>query len=257
LLLLLILPILNKSKTRFAKWADAQSWSSYVRWVLAVGLCALAISLVNSVLSVRKYRSEMENSIGDIVFHNRIRALESELDRDLAVSAILLLIFLNRYFSLLKAHNILETKHYALERQAKGNTMSSQSLLDEKGKLENKVKELQSAKSGSQTSLDTPSPEAGAVKKLKAEKNALKVEGTQMKEENLKTKKEIDSLKDVLSKEREEFKRKTESFDKSMSALKKQAESHEKAYMNLLEINKSLQTKIDDFELVGMKSKKA
>jgi len=64
-------------------------------------------------------------------------------------------------------------------------------------------------------------------------------------------------LKDVLSKEREEFKRKTESFDKSMSALKKQAESHEKAYMNLLEINKSLQTKIDDFELVGMKSKKA
>jgi len=243
---LLVLPFFNRTKTALVRWAASGSWleKSYPFLFLILGLMLLSFigshrSMANQL---RLYHATLGTQVAD--FHLK-RALESEVNRNLGAACLMLTLFLNRYFTLLKNWNLLDLKHTILEQQARANSSLHLNLLSEKEKLENKAKTLES-------SLSPTSSEA--VKEFLAKEEAWKAKTKELKA----ALKEAKSQLDKVAKEKEDAISKVESAEKQVDAIKKQASGTADEYHRVRKENDALKTKNEDLTilLAGGKDKR-
>eukprot|EP00808_Paulinella_micropora_P017311 g61630.t1 len=136
LCLLLIFPVLNSTKTNLVKWLDKQPWTANFVFVLYGLLLVIGMCFAGSFMTLRQLDRQ------DGVFNSMHvqRRLDAELDRMLSGSCLFLLIFAKAYFGLLKAHNLLEIKHWAMEKQASNLNAHCASLMKEIEELKGKSK---------------------------------------------------------------------------------------------------------------------
>jgi len=251
--LILILPLFNKTKTSFVLWAKKQAWADNVKYVIAICLVLMALSFVGSHLTMTNNLQQFYAHEGhDIGPYHLKRALEAEVNRNLGAACLILTLFLNRYFIILKAYNSLLINHDALQRQARANSASSTAILS--GTLENQVKQ----KSGSSSSPSSSSTTATTTttSSSTASSKALEEFAAKEAEWKAKTQKMQDSLReskeqlDKLGKEKAEAVSKAEAAEKQVSAIKKQASNSADEYLRLLKENETLKTKNEDLSML-------
>jgi len=112
------------------KWIDTQAWAAYVKYVVLVACAIILLTVVGSIMD----RGKLDGS-----YQSQVRNLEAELARNLGIANLALLIFLNRYFVLLKKFNLTELKFAALSKMAGQNSTAATSFLTEKSKLEEEI----------------------------------------------------------------------------------------------------------------------
>jgi len=239
LALLLVFPFLNNVKTALVKWAAAPGSlieKSYPFLYLGLGLLLLLLADSHRTMSnqLRQYYGHADRNVA--TYHLQ-RAVESEVSRNLAASCLMLTLFINRYFILLKNCNSLLHSKDAMESQAKGASQLASKLLDENAALEKQLKMLQS--------LSGPaSSEEG--KKVLAHEEEL----------NKKIEKLQADLKDAkenhlqIAKEKEEAVSKANLAETQIEAIKKQSANTQDEYMRVLKENQSLKTKNEDLTLL-------
>jgi len=235
--LLLVMPYGNKIKQSIITWFDQQAWTVHFTYFasaflaldaavffgtiwpnnLGVVIGAGSLSSSPSPSSSPPSLSPSSSSLlSPFVSGSWDSAIEIERDRILSAFNLVFLLFLYRYYGVLKTSNQLANKLFAMEKQATNASYAYKSLLDNKSQVELELKTLRS-KVGTGSGADSAKLEADLI---------------------------------TLRKQLDDAQKLVQERNKSVEALTRQAEGVSAECTRLLDENKALREKVQDLSLV-------
>jgi hypothetical protein len=218
----LMIPFFDKQKTKLVAWMERMPYSGTVRWFISAAMMLLVASFIGNVYNVQRYKERYSSSEETL---NEARILTVEMERNLSGCALVIAVFMHRYFMLLKSHNRIRVNHEVLEKQARNQANQAlNGLMDEKNKLD---KDGKAKTTGKQDKSDPVSP--------KSDKTA-------------------GQDKDVQEKLAKAEKRAKEA-EMELEALKKQAATQQETLNRQADEISNLKGKIQDYELMGIGGK--
>jgi len=203
---------------------EKMPYAGTMRWFINAAGMLLVASFIGNVYNVQAYKSRYQQTEETL---NEARILIVELERNLSGCALVIAIFMARYFDLLKFSNLLRVKHEILEKQARNQANQAlNGFVDEKNKLEKDSKQAkQGTTTGKQDKSDTEKPKSPKADNQDLQEKLAKAE------------------------------KRAREAEMELETLKKQAATQQETVTRQADEISNLKEKIQDYELMGVGGK--
>lgn len=251
-----VAPFASSLRSSLLNYVQKQPWVAHLKWgaVIVAGFSALSFYVASRD---RSHYAHMLSSAENYVPAYREKQLEAERDRYLAGLVFVVMCLLYRTCSLMLKYHLQSIDFSVLQKQSKNANDFMQNFMADSAKSsvdkidKEKKEKAASAKNDTVTAKSNADTSKGETKEYlmeqleRAETRALQLQKTLQVQQQEAT--EADKL---LNASLEQANEKAKKAEVQLKAMLGQVDGQQKEYMRLMEENRGLKTKLEDFVFV-------